>query len=68
MSAAKDAIIASLIKSFEAGQRHETPYRHWFVQNCLPADVVEQTLHLPFEAPALGGISGKREVHNATRK
>ena len=68
MTASKDAIVASLIKSFEAGKRHETPYRHWFVQNCLPADVAAETLALPFEAPALGGVSGKREVHNATRK
>ncbi len=68
MSASKDAIVASLIKSFEAGKRHEAPYRHWFIGNCLPADVAETVLHLPFEAPALGGVSGKREVHNATRK
>jgi hypothetical protein len=68
MSASKDAIVASLIKSFEAGKRHESPYRHWFIENCLPADVAHKALHLPFEAPALGGVSGKREVHNATRK
>jgi hypothetical protein len=66
--ASKDAIVASLIKSFETAERHETPYRHWFVQNCLPADVVDQILALPFPAPALDGVSGKREVHNATRK
>lgn len=68
MSGSKDAIVASLIKSFETGKRGEKPYRHWFLQNCLPSDVVEKVLHLPFEAPALGGVSGKREVHNATRK
>ncbi len=68
MSASTDAIADSLIKSFEAGKRHEQPYRHWFVDTCLPSDVAEQALHLPFEAPALGGVSGKREVHNATRK
>jgi hypothetical protein len=68
MSASKDAIVASLVKSFEAGKRHETPYRHWFIENCLPADVANTALHLPFDAPALGGVSGKREVHNATRR
>lgn len=68
MTTSKDAIAASLIKSFEAGKQHEQPYRHWFIQNCLPAEVAAATLALPFEAPALGGVSGKREVHNATRK
>jgi hypothetical protein len=68
MPASKDAIITSLIASFEAGQRHEMPYRHWFVQNCLPADTAHEVNGLPFPAPALDGVSGKREVHNATRK
>ena len=68
MSTSKDAIVASLISSFEAGRRGEKPYRHWFIDKCLPADIAKQALDLPFEAPALGGVSGKREVHNATRK
>ncbi len=68
MPSSKDAIAASLIKSFEASKRNETPYRHWFLENCLPQDSVDDILALPFPAPALGGISGKREVHNATRK
>jgi hypothetical protein len=68
MTSAKDVIAASLIQSFETARRHEAPYRHWFVENCLPAASVDQILALPFPAPALEGISGKREVHNATRK
>ena len=44
------------------------PYRHWFLQRCLPADAVDPILNLPFPAPDLGGLSGKRELHNATRK
>src|SRR5262249_3373041 len=42
--------------------------RHWFLERCLPAEAVDQILALPFEAPALDGVSGKRELHNATRK
>ncbi len=68
MATSKDAIIASLIKSFESAERHEKPYRHWFVSHCLPQPVVDEILGLPFPAPALDGVSGKREVHNATRK
>jgi hypothetical protein len=68
MSISKDAVVASLIKSFEAAERHETPYRHWFIKDCLPQAAVDAILALPFPAPALDGVSGKREVHNATRK
>jgi hypothetical protein len=68
MPSSKDAIVASLVKSFAEAKHGATPYPHWFIDNCLPADVVEQVMAIPFPAPALGGISGKREVHNATRK
>lgn len=68
MPSSKDAIAASLIKSFETSERHEKPYPHWFLDACLPQDTVDDILALPFPAPALGGLSGKREVHNATRK
>ncbi|MFM2423061.1 MAG: hypothetical protein RL291_1591 [Pseudomonadota bacterium] len=67
-AADKEAIIAQLLTSFTAAQRFETPYRHWLVENCLPQTTVDAILALPFPAPALGGVSGKREVHNATRK
>jgi hypothetical protein len=67
MPMSKDAVVASLVASFEAGRRHDAPYRHWLVTGCLPPDVLQACLALPFAAPALGGISGKREVHNATR-
>ncbi len=68
MTASSDAISATLIKSFETGKRGETPYRHWFVKDCLPAKVADEVTALPFPPPALGGVSGKREIHNATRR
>jgi hypothetical protein len=68
MAITKDAFIASLLESFETAKREERPYRHWFLQRCLPADAVDPILNLPFPAPDLGGLSGKRELHNATRK
>jgi hypothetical protein len=68
MTASSDAIVSSLVHSFEAGSRHESPYRHWLLKDCLPAAALADCLALPFEAPALGGVSGRREVHNATRK
>ena len=68
MPSSKDAIVASLTASFAAAQGHPAPYAHWFIDHCLPPEAAAEVIGLPFPAPALGGISGKREVHNATRK
>ncbi len=68
MPSSKDAIIDSLIASFKAGKASDAPYRHWIVERCLPKDTIADIIELPFPAPELGGVSGKREVHNATRR
>jgi hypothetical protein len=68
MAITPDAIVESVLASIEASKVTEKPYRHWFLTKCLPADAAQAVLDLPFPAPELGGISGKREVHNATRK
>lgn len=68
MAHTAEAVINSLLSSFAAVQRFEAPYRHWISGKCLPEGTVEDINGLPFPAPALGGISGKREVHNATRR
>src|SRR5262245_53848841 len=63
-----DDIVRDFIKSIESGKRSDRPYRHWLINNCLPPDTVDDVIALPFEAPSLDGISGKRELHNNTRK
>lgn len=68
MSATATAITGTLLHSFETAERHEQPYRHWFLTSCLPENVADEITALPFPAPSLGGVSGKREIHNATRK
>ncbi len=68
MPITKDKVVASLLDAFARGQAHSSPYLHWNLRNCLPAKMVDEVLHLPFPAPALGGVSGKREIHNATRR
>jgi hypothetical protein len=68
MPSSKDAIVSTLLQSLDSGQQKEQPYRHWFVKDCLPADTIDAFLSIPFEAPALDGVSGKRELHNNTRK
>lgn len=66
-SVTSDAVVSSMHASIAATSRVATPYPHWFLNNCLPAQAVSEIQALPFEAPALSGISGKRELHNATR-
>jgi hypothetical protein len=68
MAMTADATVTSLMSSFKAGKRTEAPYRHWLVDKCLPDGAIDTINGLPFPAPTLGGVSGKREVHNATRK
>ncbi|HEY6920455.1 MAG TPA: 2OG-Fe(II) oxygenase [Methyloceanibacter sp.] len=63
-----DDIVRSFIKSIDSGKRSDQPYRHWLISNCLPRDIVDDVIVLPFEAPSLDGVSGKRELHNNTRK
>jgi len=67
MTSSADDVVSSLLRSVEQSQQNETPYRHWFLAGCLPEDTLDDILGLPFEAPDLEGVSGKRELHNATR-
>jgi hypothetical protein len=66
-SSAED-VVEAFRKSADTGKRSERPYRYWELKGCLPADIVNDIVNLPFEAPSLEGISGKRELHNNTRK
>jgi hypothetical protein len=68
MTLSADTVVASMLASIDAARSNAKPYRHWFLKSCLPPEAVTTINGLPFPAPALGGVSGKREVHNATRK
>ena len=61
-------IVRSFIQSVDTAKRSEQPYRHWTLAACLPSDAVDDILALPFDPPSLDGVSGKRELHNNTRK
>src|SRR5258706_7061494 len=61
-------VVRTFLTSIDRGKRSDRPYRNWLLMNCFPADTVDDILALPFEAPSLDGISGKRELHNNTRK
>lgn len=66
-SSARD-IVETFLKSADAAKQSDRPYRNWFLTECLPSDTLEDILALPFEAPSLDGVSGKRELHNNTRR
>ena len=63
-----DDVVRNFIESIDRGKRSDQPYRHWSLKDCLPSDTLEDVLALPFEPPSLDGISGKRELHNNTRR
>lgn len=67
MAISTDAVVDQMLSSIAASKRNDTPYKHWFLSHCLPQDAADTILGLPFPAPELGGVSGKRELHNATR-
>ena len=45
-----------------------TPYRHWLLEQVLPETTAKALSVLPFQAPDLHGVSGKRELHNDSRQ
>jgi len=61
------AIKAQIAASLAAASVSEMPYRHWTWSQLFPQTVVDALFDLPFKAPELDGISGKRELHNDTR-
>ena len=63
----KEAFVASLLRSMAGSEQREQPYRHWLLRACLPGAAADRILSLPFPAQSLGGVSGRRELHNGTR-
>lgn len=68
MAISSEAIVNAMLNSIDAAEKTDKPYKYWILSQCLPTDAADTILDLPFPAPDLGGLSGKREVHNATRK
>jgi hypothetical protein len=64
---AVEAFVAALLGSIAAAERSETPFRRWSLRRCLPDEAVAPLQTLPFPPPALGGVSGRRDLHDATR-
>ncbi len=63
----QDRIVESFTAGLARAESFEAPYRHWFIEQPLPADVIEDLQQAHFQLPDLGGVSGKRELHNDQR-
>lgn len=56
-----------LIAAFASARAEASPFRHWTVFDVFPEGMSRQLAALPFDPPRLGGVSGKRELHNDQR-
>ncbi len=62
-----NAVARTLAASIDRRERFEQPYRHYLVRDLLPPALARELADLPFAAPGVGGVSGRRELHNDTR-
>lgn len=67
MAITAEAITDSMIASINTSDHGAEPYPHWFLTNCVPDNAISAMAELPFAAPDLDGVSGKRDLHNKTR-
>ena len=62
------AVSAHLVRSLEQAARGERPFTHWIARSVFPAEVLAGLKRLPLPAAPVDGISGKRELHNDSRR
>lgn len=67
MSPNAQRIADAFAASIAARRSFARPYPHHFIDGVFPPDVADVLADLPFAAPALNGVSGKRELHNDAR-
>ena len=59
-SANVEDIKAAMRTSFAARHSFAAPYRYFLVDDLFPAAVADELADLPFAAPGIDGVSGKR--------
>lgn len=63
-----DATISRhFLRALDRAAAAKTPFRHWLLEDMLPAETCTAIDTLPFEPPAIDDTGGKRETHNSTR-
>lgn len=60
--------ISTLLGSLGRADRRERPFRHWLATGVFPDHVLASLKRLPIPAAGVEGVSGKRELHNDSRR
>ena len=60
-------IVSTVVNSVDSRRSFTEPYAHHLLDGLFPKAMADELADLPFKAPALDGVSGKRELHNDTR-
>lgn len=53
--------------AIRAAMAPATPFRHWLLDDALPADAATAVVALPFVPAPIGDTAGRRETHNSAR-
>jgi hypothetical protein len=62
-----EKIALSLIASVASAVPHDRPYPNWRLSRLFPEPVARSLAGLAFDAPDVGALSGRRELHNDHR-
>lgn len=62
-----EAIAASVEASVARRRMVSDPYPYALIEDLFPTAVADTLADLPFAAPSIDGVSGRRELHNDTR-
>ncbi|MGA7949180.1 MAG: hypothetical protein WCA45_03345 [Thiobacillaceae bacterium] len=63
----EEAISKTFLTSLRHAGEHHHPYRHWLLDHCLPEDMVDALMALPFVPPQIDDTKGRRETNNDSR-
>lgn len=61
------AISRHFMRALDHAAAADLPFRHWLLEDTLPAETCTAIDALPFEPPTIDDTRGKRETHNSTR-
>lgn len=62
-----ESVVSAFRASIADRRSFSEPYPWWLMDNTLPRAALRDLATLPFAAPSLDGVSGKRELHNDSR-
>ncbi|HYA73778.1 MAG TPA: 2OG-Fe(II) oxygenase [Roseiarcus sp.] len=61
------SVASSVIGCLDVSRSRAEPFRHWLLEDILPADVCLGIDAIPVAPPKIDDTLGKRETHNSTR-